>query len=155
MFECKFCGHTSDNPRAKFCAECGPEGPAVRWTDEEVDKLSNIERYVELLGSLPDLSGAAALEEQTKSLREKLKISHSAHQLAIEATFAKVSGSANSDQLAVFYNSNFSEAYAGHDTFIEFRFDNRTEDKFFKARLEWNDVDTDSRIDLKLSVDRY
>lgn len=155
MFECKFCGHSSENPRAKFCPECGPQGPAVGWELDEVDTFESLLKYTEIVSSLPTLAGGATLDDRTATMRVKFKISYAAHRFIAERLHGGQSRPAISEQLSVFYNANFTEAYAGHDTFIEFKFDNKTEDRFFKARLEWDDLETEDRIDLQASIDRF
>lgn len=155
MFECKFCGHSSDNPRARFCSECGPQGPAVGWKPAEVDTFENLAKYTEVVGSLPIMMGGASLDDRTASMRVKFKISYTAHRFIADRLFGGQAEPAISEKLSVFYNANFTEAYAGHDTFIEFKFENKTEDHFYKARLEWDDLETEDRIDLQAAVDRF
>jgi len=155
MFECKFCGHSSDNPRARFCSECGPQGPAVGWKVDEVDTFDNLAKYTEVVGSLPTMMGGTALDDRTASMRVKFKISYAAHRFIADRLFGGQAEPAISEKLSVSYNANFTEAYAGHDTFIEFKLENKTEDNFYKARLEWDDLETEDRIDLQASIDRF
>ena len=134
MFVCRYCGLESTNERAKFCSECGPNGPAVEWEPSDVDRQGNLERYLVLLQNLLNKGEQAVTDDLTGALRSQLKISHQAHLKSCQIIEQDRLGS---QALKVWYNKSFSEAYAGHDTFIEFKIKNVTPSKFFKLSFEF------------------
>ena len=79
MFKCLYCGLENPSEKARFCSECGPDGPAKDVID----------------------------------------------------------------------------AYAGHDTFLNFRYTNLSEDDLFKVALLWDDPNTSDRIDLKAETKSF
>ena len=155
MFECRYCGLISQSERAKFCAQCGPDGPAVNWKPEEIDTRENIERYAEVVLSLNTTLRDQNNIDFFNSLRAKFIISHKAHEFIIGRLFGKGTQSSSSDDFDIYYNYDPNEAYASHDTFIEFRFHNKCDEHFFKIDLEWDDEETEDRIDLQASVTRF
>ena len=153
MYACRFCGYTSDSARAKFCSNCGPDGPATNWKTEQVDKEANVARFSNLFNSLVT-SASKDIDTQTFELRKKLKISHEAWQ-QVEAHFASYQNFSNEGwPIKLRYGFAEKEAFAGQDALIEFEVENLTDKHFFKVDIEWDDPST-FRVDLKAISDQY
>jgi hypothetical protein len=81
MFECLYCGYSSQNDRARFCIECGPEGPSIDWRLEDVDRLEQLAQYEIILEEYYfDPATRTESEIFAQRARKRLKISHKAHQ---------------------------------------------------------------------------
>ena len=55
MYKCLFCGLANSSETAKFCTECGPNGPAKGWGPEDIDQNAKITQYVSILGGIPPI----------------------------------------------------------------------------------------------------
>lgn len=149
MYKCLFCGLDNPSEKARFCVECGPDSAAKNWTYENIDQPEKIAQYVSALSEFYfDAHDNTELETFSLRLRERLKISHDTH-LGILTKLAKQKQAV--EHLANFrfeFNENVIDAYAGNDTFLNFRYTNLSKDDFFKVRLLWDDPNTTDRIDL-------
>jgi TPR repeat protein len=81
-------------------------------------------------------------------IRQRLQISHDTHVSVIAKFEAQLKAIAHLTKFRFEFNENVTDAYAGHDTFLNFRYTNQSADDFFKVSLYWDDPDTE-RIDLK------
>jgi len=80
MYKCLFCGLENPSETAKFCSECGPNGPAKNWMFENVDELRKLEQYAAMLCELYfENQTEEELEKISLKMRERLMISHNAH----------------------------------------------------------------------------
>ena len=91
MFRCDFCGFSSESPKARFCANCGPNGPATKWKADQVNQEANISRFSNLYGSV-FTNAPKDSKNQILELRRKLKISFDVWE-KIEAHYATYSTS--------------------------------------------------------------
>jgi hypothetical protein len=53
------------------------------------------------------------------------------------------------------FNENLIDAYAGHDTFLNFRFTNLSEEDIFKVKLLWDDSQNTKRTDLHAETKNF
>lgn len=153
MFRCDFCGFSSESPKARFCANCGPNGPATKWKADQVNEEANISRFSNLYGSV-FTNAPKDSKNQILELRRKLKISFDVWK-EIEAHYATYSTSTDRDwPISLRYGFAEKEAFAGQDALIEFEVENLTDKHFFKVDIEWDDPGT-FRVDLKAISDQY
>lgn len=153
MFRCDFCGFSSESPKARFCANCGPNGPATKWKADQVNQEANISRFSNLYGSV-FTNAPKDSKNQILELRRKLKISFDVWE-EIEAHYATYSTSTDRNwPISLRYGFAEKEAFAGQDALIEFEVENLTDKNFFKVDIEWDDPGT-YRVDLKVISDQY
>jgi biotin carboxyl carrier protein len=156
MFKCIYCGFESINSAAKFCSECGPFGPAHSWSEETVDQASKIVRYAELISEYYFQSHTDFdFEKLSLRLRERLRISHAAHTEVLRKLSDQKKAVAHLSNFRLEFNDRVTDAYAGHDTFLDFRYTNLSAEDAFKVSLIWDDPDTVSRVDLQTSSKNF
>ena len=84
MYRCLFCGYDNSSEKVSFCVECGPDGAAKDWTQEDIDQSANVRQYVSMISELYfDEQTSAAVEKFSLRMRERFKISHDTHVGAI------------------------------------------------------------------------
>jgi len=156
MFNCFFCGLESQSENARFCSKCGPDSPANNWKSEEIDNATQVEQYVSILGDLYfDNHSVTDVENLSLRRREKLKISYDTH-INILAEFTKQKESiVHLSKFRFEFNENVTDAYAGHDTFLEFRISNLSDDESLKVSLFWDDPETVDRIELRAESKKF
>ena len=89
MYKCIYCGYESLREKAEFCSKCGPDSPANSWQPDEIDNISNVEKYMSILGEFYfETHSAEEIEKLSLRRREKLKISYGTH-TSILADFQK------------------------------------------------------------------
>jgi biotin carboxyl carrier protein len=156
MFKCIYCGFESINSAAKFCSECGPFGPALSWSAETVDQASKIVSYAKLISEYSFQSHTDfEFEKLSRRLRERLRISHAAHTEILRKLSVQKNAVAHLSNFRLEFNERVTDAYAGHDTFLDFRYTNLSAEDAFKVSLIWDDPDTISRIDLQTSSKNF
>jgi TPR repeat protein len=142
MFKCVFCGFDNPSEKARFCVECGPDGPAKEWTTEDIDQPLEVTQYASVLGEFFfSAPSEAAVEKFSLRMRERLKISHETHSSVHAQLVTQKRTIAHLFNFRLEFDENVIDAYAGHDTFLNFRCTNLSGDDLFKVRLEWLDSD--------------
>ena len=121
MFKCLFCGFESFSDKAQFCGECGPDSPAKNWRAEEIDISAQVEQYaVILIEFFFEAEINSEIDIFSRRRREKLRISYATH-LSIISKLEELKKTITPlSQFRLEFNSNISDAYAGHDSFLEF-----------------------------------
>lgn len=156
MYKCVFCGLENPSEKARFCVECGPEGPASDWTTDEIDQSYKVEQYASILSDFYfEAHSNDEVESFSLRIRERLKISHDTH-IRVLAEFAKQKRAvAHLSNFKFEFNQNVTDAYAGHDTFLNFRYTNLSDVDLFKVNLLWDDPDTEDRVDLRAETKSF
>jgi len=148
MYKCLFCGLVNSSNTAKFCNECGPNSPTNDWTHENVDQKSKVTQYVSMLSELYfEAQSQLEVEKRSLKIRERLKISHETHSELLSKFDEQKKAIAHLSNFRIEFNENVVDAFAGHDTFLEFRYTNLSEDDSLKVRLFWDDPETTDRVD--------
>lgn len=156
MFTCLFCGLENPSEKARFCVECGPDGPAKNWAPEDIDKPSRVTQYASLLSEIYfEAQNSSVVEKFSLRIRERLQISHGAHASVLSKLAKQKKAIAHLSNFRFEFNENVIDAYAGHDTFLNFRYTNLSDDDLFKVSLYWDDPDTSDRIDLKAETKSF
>lgn len=149
MFKCLFCGLENSNERARFCNACGSDGAAKDWTSENIDHPEKVAQYVSALSEYYfDTHDSSSVEKYSLRIREKLKISHDTHVGIISKLAKQKQDVEHLKNFRFEFNENVIDAYAGNDTFLNFRYTNLSEEDFFKISLFWDDPSTTDRIDI-------
>ena len=148
MFKCLFCGLDNPSEKARFCVECGPDGPAKDWVFEDIDQPQKVTQYVSLLSEFffNPKTGATA-EKYSLRMRERLKISHPTHEVIISKLVEQKKAVSHLSHFLLEFNQNVTDAYVGHDTYLSFRISNLSEIDFFRISLECDDPETKERND--------
>jgi len=156
MFKCLFCGLDHPSEKARFCIECGPDGPAKDWTSEGIDQPQKVDQYVSMLSEFYfDAPNNSSVDKFSLRIRERLKISYDTHVSVLSKLAKQKQAIAHLANFRFEFNENVIDAYAGHDTFLNFRYTNLSEDDLFKVSLFWDDPNTTQRIDLKAETKNY
>jgi len=87
------------------------------------------------------------IEKYSQKIREKLKISYRTHFEFLTKLKAQKDTFAHIFSFRLEFNENVIDAFAGHDTFLEFRYTNLSADDSFKVSLLWDDPKTTDRVD--------
>ena len=160
MFKCYQCGFVAPTEKVRFCGNCGaanvdpdsvdPLADKLKdWASEHIDQPQMVSQYVSMLAEFYfESPKSAEVMKYSVRIRERLKISFETHKNILEKLEAKKKAIAHLANFRFEFNENVVDAYAGHDTFLNFRYTNQTEDDLFKVALFWDDPDTE-RIDLK------
>ena len=150
MFKCIFCGLENPSETARFCVECGPDGPAKDWKPEYIDQPEKVTQYISMLSETYfNPKTEAAIDKYSLRMRERLKISHDTHSDVIAKLAAQKKAIAHLANFRIEFNENVTDAYAGHDTYLSFRYTNLSEDDLFKISLLWDDPGTTDRVDFR------
>lgn len=149
-YKCLFCGLENPSETAKFCSECGPTSPAKDWTPEDIDQESKVAQYVSMLGEFYfDAQNPLEIEKRSLKMRERLRISHATHSEILTKLGAQKKSIAHLSNFQLEFNENVIDAFAGHYTFLDFRFSNLSEDDSLKVSLVWDDLETTDRVDFR------
>lgn len=169
MFKCGFCGIDNPGEKARFCVDCGREGPSKDWTTEDnhhplkvtqstedVDQSLKVAQYVSMLGEFYfDAQSESAVEKFSLRTRERLKISYDTHVSILEQFARQKKAIAHLANFRIEFNEAVIDAYAGHDTFLTFRYTNLSDDDLFKVSLEWLGPETSDRINLRAQTSSF
>ena len=124
-FKCLFCGLINSSEAAKFCTECGPTSPAKDWALEDIDQESKVNQYVSMLAEFYfDAQNPLEVEKRSLKMRERLRISHATHTEILTKLEAQKKSIAHLSNFQLEFNENVIDAFAGHDTFLDFRYTN-------------------------------
>jgi len=136
MYKCLFCGKVNLSENAKICSECGPNSPAKDWAIEEIDQYAKVTQYVSMLSDFYFVAqNHLEVEKRSLKMRERLKISHETHSEILSKFDEQKKAIAHLSNFRFEFNENVVEAFAGHDTFLDFRYSNLSEDDFLKVSL--------------------
>ncbi|TRZ76618.1 MAG: hypothetical protein D4R94_04570 [Chitinophagaceae bacterium] len=156
MLKCLFCGTENPNEKARFCSDCGPDNPAISWLPSDVDQTEKVTLYTSIISEYYfDDHTAGDLQKFSVRMRERFKISYQTH----SGIISKLSQEKNViDHFSKFrfeFNENVTDAYAGHDTFLDFRYTNLSENDSFKVSLFWDDPETKDKIDFRAETKSF
>ena len=153
MYKCLFCGLDNPSDKARFCSACGPDGPAKDWISGDIDHPQKVTQYVAALSEYYfDAKDSTSVEKFSLRIREKLKISHDTHVSIISKLAKQKQAVEHLKNFRFEFNENVIDAYAGNDTFLNFRYTNLSEEDFFKISLFWDDPSTTDRIDISVET---
>jgi hypothetical protein len=135
---------------------CGPECLAKDWNAEDIDQRANVTQYASVLSEF--FFGApndAALEKFSLRMRERLKISYDTHSSVLAQLDAHKKAIAHLANFRIEFDENVIDAYAGHDTFLHFRYTNLSDDNLFRFSLVWNEKQTKDNFGLRVETSSF
>jgi RNA polymerase-associated protein len=156
MYKCLFCGQENPIETAKFCTECGPNGPAKDWIFENVDEQRKLEQYASMLCELYfENQTDDELEKISLKMRERLMISHNAHADILSQLSEQKRAITHLSNFCFEFNDNVIDAFAGHDTFLNFRYTNLSEDDLFKVCLVWDNNEASEGLGFRADTKNF
>ena len=146
MSACLFCGSSQRDFSIKFCNDCGNS-----WgQDFAVDDANQVAQYCDNLYQNFESSQDDPNSSLIKKMRERFKISHHVHTQLINELIAKLKVVETLKNFRLEFDENVSDAYAGQDTFLRFRFTNLSDsDRFKSAALFWDDPEAPDHLDFR------
>jgi len=156
MFKCVLCGLENLSESARFCTECGHDAAAKDWSPSDIDQPNRLTQYVSVLSELFfESQSEVEVEKFSLRSRQRLKISYDTHARVLGQLVAQKKAISHLANFNFEFNQNVTDAYAGHDTFLSFRYTNQSDDDLFKVSLLWDDPQTKDRIDLKAQTKSF
>ena len=147
MFTCPSCGTENANGDVKFCNQCGAS-KQINATD--MNPPEQVNRYARFIEEIYFSNDALKVDEISRITREKLKITINEHRRITEKLSVLKKKIGHFFQFKLEFNQNVRDAYAGHDTYLKFRFTNLSESEFFKVNLVWVDPESTNEMDLNI-----
>ncbi len=148
MFTCFFCGWQASNAAARVCADCGP---SKNWPKESVDQPGAISNYVDIIREFFfDNDTAHQIDRLTLRARERLKISLDTHRDLLAKLEDERDAMSGLSQFRLEFDANVVDAFAGHDTYLRFRFTNLSDSDLYKVSLDWDDPELPDDQDLHI-----
>jgi hypothetical protein len=146
MSACLFCGSSQRDFSIKFCDNCGNS-----WgQDIAVDDSNQVAQYCGNLYQNFESSHDDPNSPLIKKMRERFKISHHVHTQLVNELVTKLKVVETLKNFRLEFDENVSEAYAGQDTFLRFKFTNLSESERFKsATLFWDDPEAPDHLDFR------
>lgn len=138
MDKCRTCGRALDE-QANYCGSCGGQNGQV---PDGYDQASSIKLYAEQVNSL-----LTAYPEHDHSLmmgrlRDKLRISDTTHQVIWKKLSDALFALRPLTTFRLEFNERVPDAFAGHDTYLEFRVHNDATNEFLHFQLYWDDPES-------------
>jgi hypothetical protein len=138
MDKCRTCGQALTQ-QANFCGSCGVQNGQL---PEGYDQASFVKLYAEQVNSLLSAYPGQDHTQMMGRLRDKLRISDTSHQVI----WKKLSEASIALRPLTTFRLEFNElvpdAFAGHDTYIEFCVHNDSTNEFLSFQLYWDDPET-------------
>jgi len=154
MFICLYCNLQSTNERAQICQNCGP---SKKWLPSEVDQSDSLRKYYAAAREFifdQDISDEM-FDSLSGKLREKFKISYLTNANIVGSLKKKRDAISALNKFKLEFDQNVTDAYAGQDTLLRFRFTNQSENELLKVHLYWDDPDTPDDLDFNVRGINY
>jgi hypothetical protein len=147
MSACLFCGSSQRDFSIKFCNDCGSS-----WGQNiAVDDSNQVAQYCGNLYQNFESSEDDPNSALIKKMRERFIISHYVHTQLVKELVAKLKVIETLRNFRFEFDENVSDAYAGQDTFLRFRFTNLSDSERFKsAALFWDDPEAPDHLDFRV-----
>ena len=156
MHKCLFCGFENPSEKAKFCVECGPEGPSSGWGANDIDQPEKIRVYLTGISEFYfDAGSGAEVEKFSKRMRERWKITHDTHSRILARLSKKKNEIKHFADFKLEFNENVLDSFAGHDTYLGFKYTNISEDEPFKVSLSLDSPDGTDHIDFRTNAKSF
>ena len=148
MSACNFCGPQFD-VTGKFCPNCG------KPQEGNFDDQQNLQHFAEIVQDsffeIEEWQTQDGFLKLTKRVREKLLISHDASVNQFNNLKKYFDEKQPLSEFQLEFNQNVIDAYAGHDTYLQFRFTNKSSSgDNYKVYIFWDDRETEDEDDLHI-----
>lgn len=148
MPACKFCGPQFDVTRNN-CSNCG------KSLEENFDDQQNLQQFSEIIQDsffeIEEWQYQDGFLKSTQRIREKLLISHDTSVEQFKNLKKYLDEKQPLSEFQLEFNQNVIDAYAGHDTYLQFRFTNKSAlGDNYKVYIFWDDRETEDEDDLHI-----
>ena len=148
MSACKFCGPQFD-VTGKFCPNCG------KPQEGNFDDQQNLQQFAEIIQDsffeIVEWQTQVGFLKSTQRIREKLLISHATSIEQFNNLKKYLDAKQPLSKFQLEFNQNVIDAYAGHDTYLQFRFTNNSDlGDSYKVYIFWDDRETEDDDDLHI-----
>ena len=148
MSACKFCGPQFD-VTGKFCPNCG------KPQEGNFDDQQNLQQFAEIIQDsffeIEEWQTQDGFLKSTQRVREKLLISHETSVDQFNNLKKYLDEKQPLSEFQLEFNQNVIDAYAGHDTYLQFRFTNKSAlGDNYKVYIFWDDRETEDEDDLHI-----
>ena len=148
MSACKFCGPQFE-VTGKFCPNCG------KSQEGNFDDRQNLQQFAEIIQDsffeIEDWQSQDGFLKSTQRVREKLLISHATSVEQFNNLKKYLDEKQPLSEFQLEFNQNVIDAYAGHDTYLQFRFTNKSASgDNYKVYIFWDDRETEDEDDLHI-----
>ena len=148
MSACKFCGPQFD-VTGKFCPNCG------KPQEGNFDDQQNLQQFAEIIQDsffeIDEWQSQDGFLKSTQRVREKLLISHETAVDQFNNLKKYLDEKQPLSEFQLEFNQNVIDAYAGHDTYLQFRFTNKSAlGDNYKVYIFWDDRETEDEDDLHI-----
>lgn len=148
MSACKFCGPQFE-VTGKFCPNCG------KSQEGNFDDKQNLQQFAEIIQDsffeIEDWQSQDGFLKSTQRVREKLLISHATSVEQFNNLKKYLDEKQPLSEFQLEFNQNVIDAYAGHDTYLQFRFTNKSASgDNYKVYIFWDDRETEDEDDLHI-----
>jgi uncharacterized Zn finger protein (UPF0148 family) len=148
MSACKFCGPQFE-VTGKFCPNCG------KSQEENFDDRQNLQQFAEIIQDsffeIEDWQSQDGFLKSTQRIREKLLISHATSVEQFNNLKKYLDEKQPLSEFQLEFNQNVIDAFAGHDTYLQFRFTNKSASgDNYKVYIFWDDRETEDEDDLHI-----
>ena len=138
------------NQKASFCHECG-----IEQNEDLFDKIDNTKQFADIINEnffeFQDWQTLEGYFQNTLRLRKKLFISYQQATKIFKSLLSYLEEKLPLSSFSLEFNRNINDAYAGHDTYLQFRFKNLSnEGDSYKIYIFWDDKETDDEDDLHI-----
>ena len=148
MSACKFCGPQFE-VTGKFCPNCG------KSQEGNFDDRQNLQQFAEIIQDsffeIEDWQSQDGFLKSTQRIREKLLISHASSVEQFNNLKKHLDEKQPLSEFQLEFNQNVIDAFAGHDTYLQFRFTNKSASgDNYKVYIFWDDRETEDEDDLHI-----
>jgi len=138
------------NQKASFCHECG-----IEQNEDLFDKIDNTKQFADIINEnffeFRDWQTLEGYFQNTLRLRKKLFISYQQATKIFKSLLSYLEEKLPLSSFSLEFNKNITDSYAGHDTYLQFRFKNLSkEGDSYKIYIFWDDKETDDDDDLHI-----
>jgi hypothetical protein len=138
MDKCRTCGQALTQ-QANFCGSCGVQNGQL---PEGYDQASSVKLYAEKVNSLLSAYPEQDHTQMMGRLRDKLRISDTTHQVIWKKLSEAFIALRPLTTFRLEFNERVPDAFAGHDTYLEFSVHNDSTSEFLSFQLFWDDRET-------------
>jgi TPR repeat protein len=152
MFICLFCGQQDESESAKFCSVCGNQR---NWNPSDIDRPEAITRYYEFFCNLFFDESQQDIDIYLNKFRERNKISFQEHSNIHQNLISQKANSNVFSKFEIEFDNNVLESFAGHDTYLRFRFTNLSNNDLYKVSIFCIDPEQNQKDEFKIILKEF
>ena len=141
---CISCGQISIAANKQLCPNCGVQNSDAA---KDFDLKINVEKYKSILSEFVFINNDEAISDISEKLRTTLKISWFNHKSILNNLVNKKKIIKEKFDFKLEFDENLIQSFAGHDTYLKFRFINKSKKEFYKFQLNWSDPESKGKIE--------